>query len=71
VTDQGNRTTTLLFGALAAAAGLALAAYLWRLRSGDDIGSQNRERGVADVLEDCYSRLREVQSGLARLQETP
>ena len=71
MTDQGSRTTTILFGALAAAAGLALAAYLWRIRTQDNHGASPQERNVAEVLRDCYSRLRDVQTGLAQLPEVP
>ena len=70
MSEQGNRTTVLLFGALAAAAGLAVAAYVLRVRSGADRGPGEDERSVTEVLQDCYKRLRDVQSGLAHLHET-
>lgn len=59
----------MLFGALAAAAGIAAAAYLWKCKSASTAAVSPEDRGVADVLRDCYDLLRDVQSGLSTLQD--
>jgi hypothetical protein len=64
---QSERHTALLIGFVAAAAGVALASYLywWRIRS-----MRNRPSGLAsvsDILTECNAKMREIQSHLSAL----
>ncbi len=65
--NDGRRNTALVIGAVAAAAGVALASYLfvWRARSGRS--QQQPLRSVSEVLDDCYTKMREIQSHLQEL----
>jgi hypothetical protein len=67
--DQGSRGTALLFGAVAAAAGIAVVSYLFYLRHHTRRDDRASLRPVADVLNEVYERMREVRHQLAELPE--
>jgi hypothetical protein len=68
--NDGRRNTALVIGAVAAAAGVAIASYLfvWRARSGRS--EQQPLRSVSEVLDDCYAKMREIQSHLQDLSNS-
>jgi hypothetical protein len=63
--NEDRRRTTLLIGAIAGAAGLALGAWILSRRYRDSDYSD--EKSVADVLSDCYNKMHEIQSHLSEL----
>jgi hypothetical protein len=68
--NEGSRRTALVIGAVAAAASLAIASYLymWRRRSEPSLSPPLRN--VSDLLSDCYAKMREIQSHLSEIQPT-
>ena len=65
--NEDRRRTVLLMGAIAGAAGLVIGAFLFarrRTSTEDDLAA---DRSVSDVLSDCYSKVREIQSHLTEL----
>lgn len=62
---DGNRRFALVVGALAAAAGVAVATYVYYERA--QRSGAPRLRPVTDVLSDCYTRLRDLREHLADL----
>jgi hypothetical protein len=63
--SEGNRKTALVIGAVAAAAGIAVAAALLVKRRRAMNGPVDRT--VNDVVTDCYSKIREIQRHLSEL----
>lgn len=64
--DKGNRTTSIVIGAIAAAAGVAIVAYLWRWRLAVR-GADPSLRSVSDILDDCYTKMHQLQQNLSQL----
>jgi hypothetical protein len=64
--NDGSRRTALVLGAVTAAAGIAAISYVVakRLRSGNNGGPA---RSVSEVLNECYTKMREIQGHLAEL----
>ncbi len=56
----------LLVGAIAGAAGLVIGAWLLSRNRVSDT-REALDKSVADVLSDCYSKMREIQSHLTEL----
>lgn len=62
--EENSRKVALVVGAIAAAAGVAVATYLY-------FGSNKRQRGVdrmknvSDLLSDCYVKIKELQRTLS------
>ncbi|MBM3494448.1 MAG: hypothetical protein FJX72_09045 [Armatimonadetes bacterium] len=68
MTDRNvQRSTAFIVGVIAAAAGIAVASYLywWRVRTmqtnPSSLGS------VAEILTECHTKMREIQSHLCAL----
>ena len=57
----------LIVGFVAAAAGVAVASYLYFSHRGDD---EPPLRSVSDVLTDAYTKMREIQGQLSDLHPT-
>lgn len=64
--NEDRRRTVLLLGAIAGAAGLVIGALLLSRRR-NQVDEMVEDRSVADVLSDCYSKVREIQSHLTEL----
>ena len=64
--DEGSHKTALIVGAVAAAAGVAIASYLflWRKRAIEQDHQSLPLRSVSDLLGDCYTKIREIQTQL-------
>ena len=66
--EDGSRRTALVIGAVAAAAGVAIGSYIliWRMRA-----ARQRPgvplRTVSEILTDCYTKMRDIQSRLTEL----
>jgi hypothetical protein len=63
--NEDRRKTALVIGAIAGAAGLVFGAWLLARRYGG--GDAEDARSVANVLTDCYDKMREIQSHLTEL----
>ena len=63
--DEDRRRTALLIGAIIGAAGLAVGAWLFAHRNNGSAPMD--DKSVADVLTDCYDKMREIQSHLTEL----
>ncbi len=66
--NEGSRKTALVVGAVAAAAGVAIASYLFAVRSRSRYEDDRPLRNVKEILNDCYVKIREIQNGLTELQ---
>ena len=64
--NEDRRRTVLLIGAIAGAAGLAIGAWFFARRRANG-SDEDLDKTVSDVLSDCYSKMREIQSHLADL----
>ncbi len=67
---ENRHQTALLFGFVAAAAGIAVASYLywWRIRSMHR--DQTPLATVGDILAECHAKMREIQGHLSALNDT-
>jgi flagellar basal body-associated protein FliL len=63
--NEGSRKTALVIGAVVAAAGLAILSYYW-IRAANSKDTKPL-RSVKEVLDDCYTRMREIQDNLSEL----
>ena len=63
--NEDRRRTALLIGAIAGAAGLVFGAWFLSHRRRD--AAIDDDKSVADVLADCYVKMREIQSHLTEL----
>ena len=62
--ERGTRRLAFIVGAVAAAAGVAVASYLYFHRHNED---EPPLRSVSDVLTDAYTKMREIQSHLTEM----
>ena len=65
-TDAGRRTIVVV-SLITAAAAVAVVSglYWWRMRT--DRGDRLGLRGVRDILQECHSRMRDIQAHLGQL----
>lgn len=70
-TESSTGAVVLTVGLVAGAAAIAVLSYLywWRVRSLDGPGGSLRS--VADILSECHNKMREIQSHLASVADTP
>jgi len=66
--NEGSRKTALVIGAVAAAAGVALASYLfvWRRRCAQRV-VEPPLRSVSEMLSDLQAKMKDLQNHLAEL----
>ena len=63
--NEGSRRLIVVIGAVAAAAGVAVASYIYFRRASRN--SHEDSRDVTDILMDCYAKVREIQANLSEL----
>lgn len=64
--NEGSRKTALVIGAVAAAAGIAVASGLL-IRRRYYSNPQQSLHSVSEVLNECYRKLRDIQGHLAEI----
>ena len=67
--NEGSRKVALVVGAIAAAAGVAIASYVY-MGTGRRKAhpAAERLRNVSEVLSDCYTKIKELQQHVAELK---
>lgn len=68
--SDNNRRTAFVIGAIAAAAGIAVASAIL-IRNRRAQAAAPTLRSVSEVLSDCYARMRDIQSHLSELTTAP
>jgi hypothetical protein len=69
--NEGSRKTAIVIGAVAAAAGIAVASGLLirRKRSSSPIDTAAL-RNVGEVLNECYRKIKDIQNHLSEISTT-
>ena len=65
--NENSRKVALVVGAIAAAAGVAVASYMFFANDRRTAQTAAVTRTVSEVLSDCYTRIQAIQDHLAEL----
>ncbi len=65
--NEGSRKTALVIGAVAAAAGIVIASGILLRRRYSGRSDAGTLLGVNEVLNECYRKMRDIQSHLSEL----
>ncbi|HSV73400.1 MAG TPA: hypothetical protein VLH79_06545 [Chthonomonadales bacterium] len=68
--DKDHRTTSIVIGIIAAAAGIAMMAYAWRWRLAERAIDPTL-RSVSEILDDCYAKVKQLQQSVSHLPGPP
>jgi hypothetical protein len=66
--NESSRKVALVVGAIAAAAGVAVASYVYFGNGRRKSHPVERLRNVSEVLSDCYTKIKELQQHVAELR---
>lgn len=65
---DGSSKTAIVVGVVAAAAGVAIASYVYAVRLREAAAEQEHTpKPVADVLDECFAKLRDLQHNVEDL----